>query len=181
MLDKNKKIAQEVIKDFQRRADERKSFETLWRLNINFLMGNQYCDVGYGGNIEERDRQFFWQEREIFNHIAPIYDIRYAKLIQVRRELSVLPATSDERDKQTAKVLKKILNSVESKLDINSVINEGIKWSEVCGTSFYKISWNNEKGHSVLIPTRRQARPLSQVSVSFIWRSSLTVCSVSTR
>ena len=166
MLDKNKKIAQEVIKDFQRRADERKAFETLWRLNINFLMGNQYCDVGYGGNIEERDRQFFWQEREIFNHIAPIFDIRFAKLIQIKRELSVLPATSDERDKQTAKVLKKILNSVESKLDIQNIINEGIKWSEVCGTSFYKISWNNEKGQVVGMDDKGEKIYSGEVDIS---------------
>ena len=166
MLDKNKKIAQEVIKDFQKRAEERKAFETLWRLNINFLMGNQYCDVGYGGNIEERDRQFFWQEREIFNHIAPIFDIRFAKLIQIKRELSVLPATSDERDKQTAKVLKKILNSVESKLDIQNIINEGIKWSEVCGTSFYKISWNNEKGQVVGMDDKGEKIYSGEVDIS---------------
>ena len=46
---RKKEIAEEVIKDFQKRAQERKSFDTIWQININFLMGNQFCDVGYGG------------------------------------------------------------------------------------------------------------------------------------
>ena len=75
----NSKLVKEVLDDFSARAEARKSFDLIWKLNMNFLMGNQYCNVGYGG-IEENERQFFWQEREVFNHIAPIFDIRYSKL-----------------------------------------------------------------------------------------------------
>ena len=53
------KIAKEVIDDFKNRAEARKSFDTIWQINMNFLMGNQYCNIGYGGQIEEADRQFF--------------------------------------------------------------------------------------------------------------------------
>ena len=145
------KIAQEVIDDFKNRAEARKSFDTIWQINMNFLMGNQYCNIGYGGQIEEADRQFFWQEREVYNHIAPIYDIRYAKLSRIKPDINVIPATSDERDKQSAKASKKIYKSLKNKLEIENKITQAIKWSEVCGTVFYKVSWNNNLGQTVAV------------------------------
>lgn len=145
----NDKIVKEVIDDFKRRAEAKKSFDLIWQINMNFLMGNQYCNVGYGGQLEEQERQFFWQEREVFNHIAPIYDMRYAKLSKIKPEINILPATNDERDKQSAKVSKKIYQSVKNKLGIDSKVNQAIKWSEVCGTVFYKIVWNSSIGQVV--------------------------------
>ena len=145
------KIAKEVIDDFKNRAEARKSFDTIWQINMNFLMGNQYCNIGYGGQIEEADRQFFWQEREVYNHIAPIYDIRYAKLSRIKPDINVIPSTSDERDKQSAKASKKIYKSLKNKLEIENKITQAIKWSEVCGTVFYKVSWNNNLGQTVAV------------------------------
>lgn len=145
----SEKIVKEVIDDFKRRAEERKSFDLIWQINMNFLMGNQYCNIGYGGQLEEQERQFFWQEREVFNHIAPIYDMRYAKLSKIKPEINIIPATNDERDKQSAKVSKKIYQSVKNKLGIDAKINQAIKWSEVCGTVFYKIIWNSSIGQTV--------------------------------
>lgn len=139
-------VVETVLQEFHRRQAARRPFEITWQINMNFLMGNQYCNVGYGGNIEESDKQYFWQEREIFNHIAPIFDVRTAKLSKIKPKFGVLPATGDERDKQTAKVAKKIIESVYNKLDINTKINQAIKWSEVCGTVFYKLVWNAKTG-----------------------------------
>ncbi len=145
----NKTVVNEVIEDFKRRQLERKPFETNWQINMNFLMGNQYCNVGYGGLVEEADKQFFWQEREVFNHIAPLYDVRTAKLTGSKPKFTVVPATNDESDKQTAKVSKKILESVHYKLCIDEKINQAIKWSEVTGTSFYKVTWNGKLGQVI--------------------------------
>ena len=145
----NEKIVKEVLDDFKQRAQARKSFDLIWEINMNFLMGNQYCNIGYGGELEEQERQFFWQEREVFNHIAPIYDMRFAKLSKVKPDINIIPATNDERDKQSAKVSKKIYQSVKNKLEIDEKINQAIKWSEVCGTVFYKIVWNSNIGKVV--------------------------------
>ena len=148
-MTREEKLVKEIPDDFKRRAEKRKSFDLIWRINMNFLMGNQYCNVGYGGELEEQDRQFFWQEREVFNHIAPIFDIRYAKLSKIKPEINIIPATNDERDKQTAKVSKKIYQSVKNKLAIDKQMNQALKWSEVCGTSFYKVVWNPNIGQIV--------------------------------
>ena len=60
---------QEIVKqtreDFEKRRDERKSLELQWRLNMNFLAGNQYADISPRGDIEDQGKQYFWQEREV--------------------------------------------------------------------------------------------------------------------
>lgn len=150
MKEKNN-IVKETLADFESRIRDRKSFENQWQLNMNFYMGNQYCDVGYGGFVRELDKQYFWQEREVYNHIAPIVDIRLSKLSKIKPRMLVCPATNDERDIYTAKVGKKILDSVSNKMHLNAKINQAIKWSEVCGTSFYKISWNSNLGQVIAI------------------------------
>ena len=149
MKSKEEKIVNEVLTDFKKRAEARKPYDLIWQINLNFLMGNQYCSVGYGGELEEADRQFFWQEREVYNHIAPVYDVRFAKLSNVKPEINIIPATNDERDKQTAKVSKKIFKSLKGKLEIDKKLSQGLRWSEACGTVFYKVGWNNSIGQVV--------------------------------
>ena len=169
MKSKEQILVESVLRDFKERQDQRRNFDTMWQLNINFLMGNHYCSVGYGGLLEESDKQYFWQEREVFNHIAPIFDVRCAKLSKTKPKFSVLPATNDERDKQTSKVSKKILDSVQYKLKLDDKLNEAIKWSEITGTVFYKVSWNSGKGQ--LIATEDDGREIRSGEVE------LEVCS----
>lgn len=140
-------LVQEIIKDFKKRQEERRSYEAQWELNMNFLMGNQYCTIGLTGEVEEYDKQFYWQEREVYNHIAPIIDSRLAKLLNMKPVMAIVPSSNDERDIKTAKISKKIINSIYNKLAVSGVISEANNWSEVCGTSFYKISWNSNKGN----------------------------------
>lgn len=161
-------IAQ-VTEDFKKRSQERKPFEAQWRLNMNFLMGNQYCSIGYNNDIEEYDKQFFWQEREVFNHIATITETRLAKLKTVRPTMTVVPASGDECDVKTAKLSKKIINSIYNKESMSKLICDATKWSEVAGTSFYKITWNNSKGQTFAVDETGKKMKMGDVQI--------TVCS----
>ena len=165
---KKDKIVEEVLNDFKSRAEKRKSFDLIWQINMNFLMGNQYCNIGYGGELEEAERQYFWQEREVFNHIAPIFDIRYAKLSKIKPDINVLPSTSDEKDKQTAKASKKIYKYIKNKLKLDSLVNQAIKWSEVCGTVFYKVSWNGDIGQIIGLDDRGGKIKSGDVEISVV-------------
>lgn len=144
-------VVKETLEDFENRIKARKGFDNQWQLNMNFYMGNQYCDVGYGGFVREIDKQYFWQEREVFNHIAPIIDIRLSRLSKIQPKMQVMPATNEEEDIYTAKVGKKVLDSVCGKMNLTAKINQATKWSEICGTSFYKISWNSNLGQVVAL------------------------------
>ncbi|MCL2374911.1 MAG: hypothetical protein FWC82_00065 [Firmicutes bacterium] len=136
----------EVRMDFERRASLRRGLEAQWQLNANFVMGNQYCTISQNGSLEEMERDFFWQEREVYNHIAPIFETRLAKLGRVRPKMSIRPASPDEDDVRTGKIASKILASTASNLELDTMIAKATQWSELTGTAFYKVTWDASKG-----------------------------------
>lgn len=138
-----------VKEDFASRQQARHNYELSWQLNMNFLMGNQYCSIGSRGEIEQDDKFFFWQEREVYNHIAPILETRLAKLNRIRPSLSVRPFSNSDSDINCSKVAAKIINSTCERNRMDRLISSATLWSEVCGTSFYKISWDKTKGRCV--------------------------------
>lgn len=142
-------LVKETISDFKKRQLERKSVEAQWLLNMNFLNGNQYSNINFNGDVEENLKDYFWQEREVYNHISPIIETRIARLSQIRPTMSVVPSTNSEEDMSMAKVSKNIINSVYHKLNITDKIINCTHFSEVCGTGFYKITWDNSKGRKV--------------------------------
>lgn len=143
------KLAEEVEKDFLRRQEERRATERGWQLNMNFLRGNQYCDVNSSGEIFEEDKQYFWQTRRVFNHIAPTVDIRCSKLGRIRPSLTVRAASEEERDLHSASLASAILAAVCDGADLDGIISDATIWSETCGTAFYKVMWDGFSGSAV--------------------------------
>ncbi len=149
---KNKEIeliVEETVRDFESRQEERKAFEAQWQLNLNFLMGNQYCSLSVNNEVEEYDKQYFWQEREVYNHIAPMLESRLSKLSKVRPTMTVVPASSEDKDLKLAKLSKDIINSVYHSHNLSEILKQVTKWSEVCGTAFYKVLWNPRLGRNL--------------------------------
>ncbi len=142
-------IIASVKRDFETRAEARRPFETQWRLNINFCMGNQYCAALANGDIADVDRDYYWQEREVFNHISPIVETRRAKLNSVRPSLTVRPFSGDDADVKTAKTATKILNAACDRLNMDAILTEGTMWSETTGTVFYYVGWDEKRGLSL--------------------------------
>ncbi len=138
-----------VLEDFETRRKERKNYERQWQLNLNYLAGNQYCEISPNGEVQEEDKFYGWQSRNVFNHIAPIIDTRLAKLTRVRPSMSVRSASSEESDIKTAMISSDILNSTYSRLGLDKIIANATMWSETCGTAFYKILWNKKAGKKI--------------------------------
>jgi len=145
----DEKLAEEVERDFLKRQQERRFIERGWQLNMNFVCGNQYCDVDSSGEIHEEDKQYFWQTRRVFNHIAPIVDTRVSKLGRIRPALSVRAASDEEKDKHASALAEAILSAAFEDGDMDAVITDATIWSETCGTAFYKIVWDGGAGGEV--------------------------------
>lgn len=143
------KIVQEVLTDYLKRREERRSLEAQWQLNINFMMGNQYSYIASNGGIREDEKQYFWQEKEVFNHIAPIVETRISKICRNTPTVTVIPASTDETDIESAKMSKEILNSVANRVNLTDIEKTATTWSEICGTCFYKVLWNTNTGKMV--------------------------------
>jgi hypothetical protein len=137
------------MNDFRRRQEERRYIERGWQLNMNFLSGNQYCDVNALGEIEEEGKSYFWQTRRVFNYIAPTIDMRLAKLARIRPKLAVRAASDDESDLHSAEISGAILAATCEDCDVDGVITMATIWSETCGTAFYKVMWDNYGGNEI--------------------------------
>ena len=139
-------IVAEVEKDFETRRSDRLHLERQWELNMNFLSGNQYCDLNSRGDIIGVSGEYFWQKRDVFNHIAPIIESRIAKLSKVLPILNVRPKTDDDADARAASLSQKLLAAAFEEENIFGAVRKVTVWSETCGTGFYKVVWNNQGG-----------------------------------
>lgn len=143
--EEDKVIVSFVLDEFEKRRNERKPYDLAWELNINFLLGNQFSYIAENGEIEKAPKQFYWQGEEVYNHISPIIETRLAKLGKVRPTFAVKPVGSEDSDIYCAKITKAILSQFAGKHKLNELISSATVWSEVCGTSFYKVIWDSEK------------------------------------
>ena len=162
------KIVQEVIADYVKRREERRSLEAQWQLNINFMMGNQYSYIASNGGIREDDKRYFWQEKEVFNHIAPIVETRISKICANTPNVTVVPASGDESDIESAKLSKDILNSVANRINLVDIEKTATTWSEICGTVFYKVVWNTDSGKMVATDDNGNAIKEGDVEVQVV-------------
>ena len=74
-----KQLIEQIEKDFEERKKERLPLERQWELNLNFLLGNQHCAITQRGDLAVEDKSFYWQNKGVYNHIAPILDSRLAR------------------------------------------------------------------------------------------------------
>ena len=162
------KIVSEIVADFERRREERRGVESGWLLNMNFLSGNQYCDVSPFGGVVEEDKRFYWQSRRVFNHIAPTVDSRIAKLEKRKPELRVRAFSDEDGDLKAAKLATGILQYVQERVGLQEVISTATGWSEVCGCVFYKVVWNEKGGRQVAVDEENRPVYEGEVEVSVV-------------
>ena len=144
-----KKVVSDVLRDFEERRERKRGVESGWILNMNFLSGNQYCDASPFGGIVEEDRQFYWQSRRVFNHIAPMVDSRVAKLEKLKPKLTVRAFSDEDGDVKAAQLATGILTFVQDRIGFEEVVSKGVLWSETCGSAFYKVLWDENGGRKI--------------------------------
>ncbi|MCR2033696.1 portal protein [Anaerofustis stercorihominis] len=134
----------------EKKRRERLPYELKWRLAINFLQGDQYSYIdSVSGGIMEVDNVQWWQEREVFNQIAPIYDTRLAKLSKLKVLMNVRPATNSKDDVKSSKVCKKILESIEEDLEMKKLQKQANIWAEKTGSAIWGVFWDKNKGKTI--------------------------------
>ncbi len=149
MSEFEEQIVSQVTADFKKRQEARRPVELNWRLNMNFVMGNQFAQISPKGDIEDGDKQYFWQQREVYNHIAPILETRLAKLARVKAKATVRPATSDDDNIASASFATKLIDAVCKENDFSAQLSLANTWSEITGCAFFKVTWDADRGRAI--------------------------------
>lgn len=142
-------IVSQVTADFKKRQEARRPVELNWRLNMNFVIGNQFAQISPKGDIEDGEKQYYWQQREVYNHIAPILETRLAKLARVKAIATVRPATADDDDVASATLATKLIAAVCKENDLSKQLSIANTWSEITGSAFFKITWDADRGQAI--------------------------------
>lgn len=147
----NSTLADFVNKEFKRRQVERRSWELQWRLNEEFVNDNQYLQINSALNsVTEVPRIWWWQEREAFNHIAPIYETRVSRLSRIRPRMVVRPFSAEMDDVAGAEISKDLLDMTYHRENMAERMTRLISWMELHGTAFVKPVWNPRRGRLIL-------------------------------
>ena len=162
------RLAAEIVADFEKRREARRSIENGWRLNMNFFSGNQYCDISPLGGLVEEDKQYYWQSRRSFNHIAPAIDSRVAKLEKLKPVLKVRAFSDEDGDLKAAQLATGILAYVQERIGLQERLSKATIWSEVCGSVFYKVLWDEQGGRQVAVDEENRPVYEGEVQVSVV-------------
>ena len=90
-------LVADVRRDYEERRSRRMPLELQWRLNMNFVAGNQYAEITPLGEVEDYGKQYYWQQREVYNHIASVVETRLSKLSRVKTGIAVRPSAAITR------------------------------------------------------------------------------------
>ena len=145
---------QGVISDIKKKFDDRKRqrqhLELQWRLNINFYNGDQFTFID---NITHdiRETPFYtdWEERNVFNEIAPNMETRYAFLSKRKNQMKNRPASSSSSDRTAAKIGNRILASTRARLRMSDKQQDAILIAGIMGTAIWKTVWDATQGRVV--------------------------------
>lgn len=148
-------VLADIKQKFEKRRSERNLLELTWRLNINFFNGDQYTTINtFTNDIEETPLLVDWEERNVFNEIAPTVETRLAILSKRKNNLKNRPASSSSSDRTSAKIGNKILASTKRRLGMGDLQQEANLISSVNGTAIFKTVWDTSKGNVIGMTSR---------------------------
>lgn len=146
-----------VNREYDRRIKERREFEMRWMLNLAFIDGNQYVDINpVAMTMDEIPAKYDYEQREVFNHIAPNIETRIARLTKARPILKAKPGSNEPSDIRKTKVSTKVMQNIYNDQDLRSKLHNGVTWLENCGTVIFKNYWDPTEGQIISLPQMGQ-------------------------
>lgn len=143
-------IIADIQERYSKRRNDRQPLELIWRLCINFYNGNQFMRIDpILNDIVETPLFSQWEERGVFNEIAPNIETRFAILSKRKNNLKTRPASSASEDRTSARISNKVLASTRRRIGMNDLQQEANLISGVMGTSIWKTYWSNSKGNVI--------------------------------
>lgn len=143
-------VISDIKKKYEERKNKRQHLELQWRLNINFYNGDQFTFIdNLTHDIRETPFYSDWEERNVFNEIAPNMETRYAFLSKRKNQMKNRPASSASSDRTAAKIGNRILASTRARLRMSEKQQEAILIAGIMGTAIWKTVWDSSLGRIV--------------------------------
>jgi len=143
-------LVQWVKNETERRRTERLFFELQWMLNLAFVEGQQYMYINnYINSLFTMPSKYEWQQRDVYNQMAPIYETTMAKYGRINPTFLAKSQSDDSKDINAADVSKEVINYWLESEEYESRQMEANAWSALTGTVIFKTIWNKDKGKKI--------------------------------
>lgn len=147
----NRLFAEDLVELVEKQAEKRRMarlpYELQWRLNANFLSGNQHCDINvHRGTVENYEALYDYMSREVFNRIAPIMETRLSHLKRVSYEVSALPKSNDYEDRLKAEIAGGLLYNRRRSGEYRAAFEKIMGLTELTGSAFVMCWWDGMAG-----------------------------------
>ncbi len=143
-------LSKYVLDKYKDLREQKRPYDLRSMLALNFLQGNQYCDVNTETNqIRQFQKRYSYESREVFNRLAPIYEARIAQLTRQQPSPHVRPASGEPSDIVTARTSSAVLRDIEEYNHMKDMRHTAIAWAEITGDCFVKTVWNPDAGDVV--------------------------------
>jgi hypothetical protein len=111
-------------------------------LNAHFFAGHQNCAINpASGEIQTTLPRCEYEERGVYNRIAPLIETRLSSLRSLSYAMTVRPRTSEGEDAQKSEVATALLRYTQAACDLDAKKNTALLLSELYGTSFFLSLW----------------------------------------
>ena len=156
-------FAEDLVEMVEGQAEKRRAkrlpFELQWRLNANFLSGNQHCDINvHRSTVENYEPLYEYMSREVFNRIAPIMETRRSHLMRVDYAATVMPKSSEYEDTLKAQIADRLLRIRRKNADYRGAFDRVMGLAELTGSAFVLCWWDHARPFfgNTLLPEERQ-------------------------
>lgn len=146
--------------DNRRNSSSRTALEAIALTNTAYLCG--FDSVYFDGTSRQfkpipSPSQLVGRHRVHVNRILPTVQNRLARLTKNEPRWEVKPESSDEDDKDAARLAEEIIIQLWDQCQVNQKRASLIMWVQQCGSAFLKVSWDPTLGKKHVVPVDKQA------------------------
>lgn len=144
----------------RRTSSARTALEAIALTNTAYLCG---FDSVYFDNVSRQFRpmpapsQLIAKHRVHVNRILPTCQNRLARLLKNEPRWEVRPNSSDEDDKDAARLAQQIIIQLWDQCLVNQKRASLIMWVQQAGSSYLKVSWDPTLGSKKVMPVDKQS------------------------
>jgi len=144
----DQKLISEWDQKLKSAQDARLNFEKQWHENLAFFNGRQWIisqRTASGFQLQEQKPSHSWRVRHTANRIKRIVRTELTKLSKEEPQFGCQPASTDERDRLAAMAGDAISDFIMRTKYFNKKRSMATFWALICGTSFLKNYYDENK------------------------------------